>query len=252
MMRFRLSWAAFAVAVLAAASMEQAAAAEVTLLSTLAAHSVVEKVRSSFEQKTGHHLVMKFDTASGIKRDIESGVKFDVFLLTKDTSLALERAGKLPSGKSRFFAVVLLGLAAKEGNPIPDISTPDKLVAVLLGAQKISYAREGASGQSFMRSLEAHALIEALTPKLVPMPASATIEAVAAGDVTYGVQLVSEIVAVKGAKLVGPLPADYQSSTQLTMGCASDPCAPAQAALIEYLSSREVAYAIGAAGMVVP
>jgi molybdate transport system substrate-binding protein len=252
MERIGLRWAAFILALVAAGSIEQAAAAEVTLLSTLAAHSVVEKVRSGFEQKTSHHLVVKFDTAAGLKRDIESGIKFDAFLLTKDASTALEGAGKLPRGSSRSFAVVFLGLAAKEGSSIPDISTSAKLLAVLLGAQRISYAREGASGQSFMRSLEAHAMIEPLAQKLVPMPASATIEAVAAGDVTYGVQLISEIVAVKGATLVGPLPAEYQSSTRLTMGCASDPCAPAPAALIEFLSSHEAADAIAAAGMVVP
>jgi ABC-type molybdate transport system substrate-binding protein len=103
-----------------------------------------------------------------------------------------------------------------------------------------------------MKLLQAHAMLEPLHEKLVPMPASKTIEAVASGEVTYGVQLVSEIVSVKGAKLVGPLPLEYQSPTQLTIGCSTDPCGAGSAALIDFLSSADAADAIRAAGMVVP
>ena len=245
-----LAWKATAAALAIICNINQAPAADITVLSTVAAHSVVDKVRSSFEQKTGHHLVVRFETAASLKREIETGSKFDVFLLTKEASAALESEGKLPSGKSRPFAVVLLGLAAKEGTSIPDISSPEKLMAALFQARKISYASEGASGKSFLRLLGAHGMLEPLREKLMPLPASEVIEAVASGKVTYGVQLISEIVAVRGATLVAALPTEYQSPTSLTIGCSTDPCARPSFELVEFLSSDAAAVAaIKAAGM---
>ena len=249
MSKHKAGWAALAAVVTILSSVQRAPAADIALLSTVAAHSVLDRVLSGFEQKTGHRLIVKFDTAASIKREIEAGAKFDVFLLTRDVSTALESTGKLPSRKSRPFATVLLGLAAKEGASSPDIGSSEKLTTVLLAAQKISYASEGASGKSFIRLLEAHGMAEPLLEKLAPMPATDTIEAVASGKVTYGIQLISEIVSVKGAKLVGPLPAEYQAPTELTIGCSIDPCGQPASSLVEFLSSDDVAGAIKAAGM---
>ncbi len=64
-------------------------------------------------------------------------------------------------------------------------------IQTLLKADKISCAKEGASGQYFLRVVKQLDLDEALKDRLLPMTGSKEIEAGAGGLATLGVQLIS-------------------------------------------------------------
>jgi molybdate transport system substrate-binding protein len=66
------------------------------------------------------------------------------------------------------------------------------------------------------------------------------LEAVAKGEAEIGVQQTSEILPVKGVKLVGPLPGDLQKVTTYTAAVMSDAKSPKEAtAFIRYLTGKE-------------
>jgi molybdate transport system substrate-binding protein len=75
-------------------------------------------------------------------------------------------------------------------------------------------------------------------------------EIVARGEAELGVQMVSEILAVPGAELVGPLPAEVQSMSLLcACGFAATPQPEAARALIRFLATPEAARVMAARGL---
>jgi molybdate transport system substrate-binding protein len=126
-------------------------------------------------------------------------------------------------------------------------------IQALVGADSISYAREGASGQHFQRVVKRLNLDEALKDKLLPVTGSKEIEAVADGLAMLGVQLISEILPVKGVDLVGPFPGDLQNRTELKIAVsAQTKSADIARQFIAYVTSSAAADVIRAKGMIPP
>lgn len=234
-------------------SVTSAAATDIAVLSTIAAHSLMEKIKPEFERATGHRVLLRFDTAAALKHEIDAGANFDAFILTRGVSASLEREGKIPAGGSRPLATVLLGLATRKGRPIKDISSANAFAETILSSDKIAYPSDGASGQAFIRLMHEHGLYDALKDKLVPMAAATEMEAVAGDAATYGVQLVSEIISATGVELVGPFPQQYQSPTELAIGLSREsPDDSAAAEFVRFLVSEKARAAIKASGMAAP
>jgi molybdate transport system substrate-binding protein len=96
-------------------------------------------------------------------------------------------------------------------------------------------------------------LDEALKDKLLPMTGSKEIEAVADGLATLGVQLISEILPIKGVDLVGPFPDDLQNRTELKIAVSAETkSADIARQFIAYVTSNAAADVIRAKGMIPP
>jgi molybdate transport system substrate-binding protein len=96
-------------------------------------------------------------------------------------------------------------------------------------------------------------LDEVLKDKLLPMIGSKEIEAVADGAATLGVQLISEILPIKGADLVGPFPGDLQGRTELKIAVGAESQSVDMARqFIAYVTSSVAADVIRAKGMIPP
>ncbi|HEV2957760.1 MAG TPA: substrate-binding domain-containing protein, partial [Xanthobacteraceae bacterium] len=91
---------------------------------------------------------------------------------------------------------------------------------------------------------------DAVKPKAKLIKGGAVAEHVVAGEAELGIHQISEILPVKGAMLVGPLPADIQNYTVYTaaIGTAARDRAAAQA-LVKYLSGPAAAAVLKAKGM---
>jgi molybdate transport system substrate-binding protein len=78
-------------------------------------------------------------------------------------------------------------------------------------------------------------------------------ELVASGEAEIALHQISEIAPVKGAKLVGPLPAEIQNYTTYAVGVAADAKQPdAAKAMIKLLSGSEAADVLKRRGMEKP
>ena len=104
----------------------------------------------AFEQATGHKVNLVSRNGQALTDDVKQG-NVDLVITGADVVQGLAQSGDVtaetPVGISK------VGLAVKAGAPKPDISTPDKLKAALLGASSIGYSRF-ASGQIFLRAVE--------------------------------------------------------------------------------------------------
>jgi molybdate transport system substrate-binding protein len=96
-----------------------------------------------------------------------------------------------------------VGIAVKVGAPKPDVSTPDKLKAVLLAAKTVGYS-QGPSGQHFATVLDKLGIADAIKPKAVVVQGRPVGAAIASCEAEVGFQRVAELRPVDG-DLRGPV-----------------------------------------------
>jgi molybdate transport system substrate-binding protein len=156
-----------------------------------------------------------------IVRENES---FDVLVLTPIPIKDLAKQGKV-AGEPVLLAQVGVGVAVKEGAPKPDISSREALKATLLNARKIAYidpASGGSSGVFVDQLLYRLGIQKEIEPKAVLVPGGLVAERVVNGEADLGIHQISEILAVKGAVLVGPLPGPLQNYTVYAGGISAN------------------------------
>jgi molybdate transport system substrate-binding protein len=123
------------------------------------------------------------------------------------------------------------------------------LKRTLLNAKSIGFNGQGASRAGIEAMFAKLGIADDVKPKIKLLDVSAPVAA-AKGDVELALSPVSEIVAVSGAQLAGPVPADVQSYLVLSGAVAADSeNAGAAKALIKFLTAPSAATVLKAKGM---
>jgi len=203
-------------AVVAAALFSTAAmAADITVLSGGAIEPGLRNAAAAFEKQSGHTLKITFNTAPQIQKRVESGDTFDVLIAPPAVVDAVVQAG-LASAGGPSVGRVGLGVAVRDGSPIPDMASSDALKRAVLEADAIVFNRAstGVYFEGLLRKLDVWTAVEAKTTRY-PDGAS-VMEHVRNGkgrDIAFGA--ITEILLYKdkGLRFVGPLPADVQNYT---------------------------------------
>jgi molybdate transport system substrate-binding protein len=96
-------------------------------------------------------------------------------------------------------------------------------------------------------------IAEQIKPKAVLVPGGLVAQRLLTGEADLAVHQISEILAVPGAALVGPIPAEVQNYTVYAMGLSarSDAPGPAQQ-LVSVLAGAPVRAQLAAFGMEAP
>jgi molybdate transport system substrate-binding protein len=226
-------------------------AAEIKVVASNGVKAALEALAPLFERSSEHKLKMTFGTAVPLKREIDGGETFDVVILTPPLVQDLVKSGKVVAGSPASVAKAGVGVGIRAGAPKPDISTVESFKRTLLNAKSIIYSKEGQSGAHMAGLVVRLGLAEQLKAKtILETRAGQSIHEVAAGRAEIGFSLVSEVLAVAGAALAGPLPEEAQSYTVLTAGIgtgAKD--AAAAKSLIDFLKSPAALPALKASGM---
>ena len=233
-----------------------ASAAEVRVLTAGAFKPVVAAVAPDFEKRTGNAVVVVNDTVGALVRRIAAGEAFDVAVLTPEAMARLGEAGKVVSGSSVPLARVGIGVAVKEGAPAPDIGTVASFTRALLAARTVAYvdpASGGSSGVYLARLFERLGIADRIGPKAVLVPGGLVATRVVNGEADLALHQISEILAVPGARLVGPIPAELQSYTiyQGAIGAAVRD-RDAAGAFLQDLTGGKATSALKEKGMEVP
>jgi molybdate transport system substrate-binding protein len=221
-----------------AAGAGAAGAADIRVLSAGAAKAAVVPLVEAFARTTGHNVDIEFGTMGLIQEKLGRGEEADVLILSAEVADALEKNGKFAPGSRRALAKVGVGVAVGENAPSPDISSTAAFRKTLLEAKSIVMIdpARGTSGKHLVEVFQRLGLTDALKPKLRYGSGGYIVEPVGRGDVQLGLHQISEILPVKGVRLVGPLPADLQKWT-LYVGAAMPSGNVASArALLDYLS----------------
>lgn len=201
-------------------------AAEIRVLTAGAFKPVVVALVPGFEQRTGHKVVVDNDTAGALTRRINGGEPFDVVVLTPAAIQQLAKAGKVMDAPPRRLARVAIGVAVKKGDKAPDISTVPAFQAALKAARKVAMidpAAGGSSGIYLTQLFEKWGIGDAVKAKAVLVPGGLVAERLVNGEADLALHQISEILAVPGADLVGPIPAEVQNYTVYAGGLSANP-----------------------------
>jgi molybdate transport system substrate-binding protein len=229
-----------------------ARAAELKVLSTVALTPALDELKPKFES-AGNRLTIVYNTIAELKKKIEGGETADVIILSRPILDDFATQGKVTQGSVVSIGASYVAVGVRAGATPPDISTAEKLKAALLATKSISYAdpsKGGASGIYFAKVLDRLGITDQMKAKTVLVPNAQAGELVAKGEVEMGVAQASEIAAVPGTQVVGPLPGDLNSRIVFAVGVGSTSQNPEAAkALIELLSSPAGAAVLKSKGM---
>jgi len=242
-----------AAALWTAVSLSAATAAEIKVLSAGAFKQVVLALAPDFEKASGHRLVVDNDTAGALKKRIEGGEAFDVAIITPAVVDELTAAGAIAAGSRVDVATVGVGVVVKEGAARPDIATVDAFKRALLSAKSVAYidpASGGSSGIYIDNLLERLGIAGEVRSKAKLKKGGYVADLIVSGEAELGLHQISEIVPVKGAVLVGPLPKEIQNTTTYAAGIgARSAHKEAAAQLIKTFMGTSAAAVLRAKGM---
>lgn len=208
-----------------------------------------------FQDETGIRLVTAYGASTGGARDsiparLERGERFDVLVMSQAGLNALAERGLVRPDTRVDVASSSIGMAVREGAPLPDISTPDAFVETLLAAESIGYSASVSGSYVSTELFPRLGVAEQLAPKSRRIVSERVAAVVARGELEIGFQQVSEILSIEGAAYVGPIPDEYQRVTTFSAGVTTAAENPEGAQrLIAFLSSVEAARTIAETGL---
>jgi molybdate transport system substrate-binding protein len=208
------------------------------LMSTNGVAGVLRELLPRFEQSTGTTVELVLDSSNGFLNRIAAGETADVAILTAEAIDDLTRQGKIAGGSRTDLARSVVGIAVRAGAPKPDIGSVEAFRRTLLAAKSIAYSKAGASGIYFAGLIKRLGIADQVNAKATVIPRGFTGELAAKGEVEIAVQQISELMAVPGVDIVGPLPPDIEGVTIFAAGLFSGVREKAAAAaLIRLLSA---------------
>jgi molybdate transport system substrate-binding protein len=225
-------------------------AQELRVLSGGAAKSLVEPMAASFP---GGKVDVQFQPMGKLFESLASspqgGASVDMVIVTEETLPRLQ--GRAQPGARRI-ARVGIGVAVNEHAPSPDISTVEAFKQTLLSAKSVVYIdpKVGTSGKHVAEVLERLGIAREVNAKARLGSGGYIVEPVGKGEIELGIHQVSEIMPVKGVKLVGELPKELQKYTvYVAVPLKSSPMV---SAFIEHLTGPQARSRLAQAGYTPP
>jgi molybdate transport system substrate-binding protein len=223
-------------------------------MSAGAVEAMVKALVPEYERASGNTVELNFGTAGSLRDRAQNGEKADLIILPPAAIDSLEKSGMLVPGSRMDLGRTVTGVAIKEGAPVPDISTPEAFKQALLKARTVGFTDPkagGSSGNFFAKLLENLGIADEVSRKTVHGNRGFEVaQAVADGRVEIGTTFISEILTVKGAKVVGPLPGELHNVNTYTAAIlASSEAQDAAKALLKTLSNPATAPRWTAAGL---
>jgi molybdate transport system substrate-binding protein len=196
-----------------------------------------------FEKATGNKVVTAYGpsmgtTVNAIPMRLGRGEPADVLILVGYALDDLIKQGKAVSGSRVDLVNSKIGVAVKAGAPKPDISSADAVKHALLAAKSVAYSDSASGVYVSTEMFDKLGIAAEMKDKAKKIPATPVAEIVAKGEAELGLQQLSELKAISGVDIVGPLPESLQKVTVFSAGIASASKEPeAGKALIKFLAS---------------
>jgi molybdate transport system substrate-binding protein len=224
------------------------------VLSAGAVQSGLETTANAFEKETGQRLSLIFATAPVIGSKVENQqLPLDLVIAPLESMRKFEKQGLVASDCSAVVGSVKAGVAVRQGDWQPDISTAQRLKEELIACDAIVFTR-GSSGIYAKELIQRFGIGEAIKEKTTRLAdAGAVMQFLASGKTVRRIGF-GQVTAIllhtgKGVKLVGPLPKEVENITTYAAGITTRAATPELAQrFLEFLatpSARAVFQATG-------
>jgi molybdate transport system substrate-binding protein len=248
----RSRWLAAAAVVAACGALDPAAAAELRLLSGGAVEPGLKPAIAAFEAASGHRVQITFNAAPQIATRLGAGEAWDAVIApvgvlegaAKDRKVGAERVG---------IGRVGVGVAIREGAPLPEIGDAESLVRSVARAEAVVFNR-ASTGLVVERVFRDLGIADAVAAKAVRTTDGAQVmERLKSGqgrEIGFGA--ITEILLFRGhgVRYVGPLPPAVQTYTTYAAAIPATSAQPAAARqLLEHLSGRAAQATFEGAGI---
>ena len=221
--------------------------ASLKILCTQALRTSLLELVPRFEQSSGVKIELSIAPSGKLVERVRGGERADLLIANAPNIDSLISDGKV-TGARIDLARAEVGLSVRAGAAKPDISSGDAVKHALLAAKAVAWSPNGLSGTIFEAALDKLGIAAEVKAKAkLGAPAAAF---VARGEADIAAQQISELIAVQGADLVGPLPPELGGTTQFSLGILAT-AAPGDAAqkFAAFLKSDEAARVIREKGL---
>jgi molybdate transport system substrate-binding protein len=230
-------------------SMIGIAAPSIDILSTLALRGVLIAVTDEFHEQTGLSFAPTYNSTNMTLGLIAQGVAADMTIITREALDGLVEGGVIAGGSTADLAQSRVGIAVRAGAAKPDVATVESLRRTLMEAKSIAFSRLGASGIHFTQVIERLGIADEVRRKARISDAFVG-EVTARGEAEIAVQQISELKAVVGIDVVGPLPDEVQKVSVFAAGVFRAARNPEGASkLIAYLADPRLAGVVSSTGL---
>jgi molybdate transport system substrate-binding protein len=218
-------------------------AADVRVLSAGAMQAGLIAAAPAFRQLAGHEINTEYAIASELRRRIGSGEAADVLLAPVAVIDELIKSGRLVGEGRLAVGRVGAGVVARNGAPLPDISSAEALKRSLLAAERVVYNR-ASSGVYIETMLKKLGVYDDIAAKLVRYDDGTAVmtHLIKGQGREFGFGGITDILLYrdKGLQLVGPLPEEIQNYTAYAAAMvAATTNRDAAAAFLRFLASPE-------------
>lgn len=214
----------------------------VKVLATIALKSVFEGLEPEFARQAGCSIALEFAPPVPAARRVLDGDSADVVVTTPEQMEGLGERGMIVKQTSRCIANMLMGVAVRVGDPVPDIGTVESFRQAVLDAPSIVHANPASSpSAAHFISVAKRLGIEGVVAGKTTILSGLVARAVASGECAMAVQQLAELMQIDGIRVVGPFPAELQNVLPLSAAVHSKSSNPVAAnTLIDMLASSTV------------
>jgi molybdate transport system substrate-binding protein len=178
---------------------------------------VANAVARTFTAGGGQKVDLIFGTVGALQARLDAGEAADVLVLSAPLIAHLEQSGLLLAESSKTIGSTGIVVAVREGASKPDIASEVSFKAALVNAGSIAFsdpAVGGSAGVYLAGLFERMDLADLIRRKGLPQQTGGEVaRRVAEGVAEIGMTQRSEMMAVKGVCVVGPLPAGLRNDT---------------------------------------
>jgi molybdate transport system substrate-binding protein len=196
---------------------------DLEVLSAGAAKGLVDSLRAQFGAETGVGIHGVFGAVGAARERALAGDACDIIILTAAMIDELARSGRVFPDTIATLGRVRTAIAVREGDALPDISSPDALRKLVLASAAV-YVPDtvrATAGIHFVKVLRSLGIFESVEPRLRSFPGGAiAMQELAQSTESHaiGCTQVTEIKYTSGVTLVGPLPSAFELATAYSVG----------------------------------